>query len=519
MGRDFEKILKDFGPSEREKKRIEKEFFSEELIYDNEKKKGYCSKCGHEFNGKFKEKKFKKCPKCKSWEMTKSKGRSRIFQLKYVAFCKNKNNCSVLIIYEIFKNAKTFNEIAGGEKDTYKWKAVYISHFDKENQRFWLMEYSYKLGRSELREIEKPFKMQARLQYNCYVDEVSLKRMLKTKDLNKHEMFINETIRSSTTLNISFDILQQTLRLLTKYPNIEKMYKGGFLKSAQTIIREKNYYKTFNLNGKTLPQMLKVKDMARVRMLREFDGDLSLFKINSEFEKNKKYLNPEQIKQISKKYSYGEIVKFLKIISMVQIHKYCEKKIKKQMEVACSHNWYDEKQIIRQILILWRDIIFQGKEAGLNINPDALLAKDLQAQHDRITELYNEKLMKEEVEKNRKNDLKLKKICEKLKRNTYQNDKFIVSHLESYEEFFKEGFVNGNCVASYYKRALENMCQVYKVRRLNDLETPFYTIEIRNGKMVQVEGKGRRKMTSEVEAFVSEWLEKVITKGKKKKVA
>ena len=53
-------------------------------------------------------------------------------------------------------------------------------------------------------------------------------------------------------------------------------------------------------------------------------------------------------------------------------------------------------------------------------------------------------------------------------------------------------------------------CIILFLRQCEDLTTPFYTVEVRGGKVVQVQGKYHRDPTPEVAAFMDRWERQVL---------
>lgn len=78
------------------------------------------------------------------------------------------------------------------------------------------------------------------------------------------------------------------------------------------------------------------------------------------------------------------------------------------------------------------------------------------------------------------------------------------------EDLAAEGNALHHCVGSYASRVARKECVILFLRRTEDLEKPFYTVEVRNKKVVQVQGMGHCDPTPEVKAFMDQWERQVL---------
>ena len=78
------------------------------------------------------------------------------------------------------------------------------------------------------------------------------------------------------------------------------------------------------------------------------------------------------------------------------------------------------------------------------------------------------------------------------------------------EDLAAEGNALHHCVGSYANRVARKECVILFLRRCEDLEKPFYTVEVRNRKVVQVQGMGHCAPTPEVRAFMDRWERQVL---------
>ena len=136
-----------------------------------------------------------------------------------------------------------------------------------------------------------------------------------------------------------------------------------------------------------------------------------------------------------------------------------------------------------------------------------LFPRDLIKAHNAAIRLVDEKV-------NEKIDEKIKSRYVEL--NVYSfSDKekgLFLRPCASHEELIKEGKILDHCVARYAKRHAEGETTIFFIRRIEDPDEPFYTLEYRNDIIIQDHGYDNAPQTSEIFAFEKEWLEHIKSK-------
>lgn len=145
--------------------------------------------------------------------------------------------------------------------------------------------------------------------------------------------------------------------------------------------------------------------------------------------------------------------------------------------------------------------------------PECVLNHDynkLNLLHDRVQNIYyeyrslieSEKLVKLNKQYNN-NYLPLAKTFE------FQNNKYIIKACEKLEELTKEGMQLHHCVGSYKDSVSQGKEYILFLRKVEEPDTPFYTIDITPDKNVrQIHGSCNCNMTEEIKPFIHEWAEK-----------
>lgn len=108
---------------------------------------------------------------------------------------------------------------------------------------------------------------------------------------------------------------------------------------------------------------------------------------------------------------------------------------------------------------------------------------------------------------------KYKKIRPKLEEKySYQADGYAIIIPPNVEDFTREGLEMHNCVGSYKKRVASGSTQVVYIRKIDDVENSFGTMEIspHSEKIIQARWKYNKDLPEEAEAFVNKFEHEVL---------
>jgi hypothetical protein len=87
-------------------------------------------------------------------------------------------------------------------------------------------------------------------------------------------------------------------------------------------------------------------------------------------------------------------------------------------------------------------------------------------------------------------------------RYTYETQTFAAVVPKSADEIRREGQTLHHCVGSYVDRVLEGKTLIMFIRRKEEMNKPFYTMEVCKGEIIQVRGEYNHDMTEPVKRFV-----------------
>ena len=78
------------------------------------------------------------------------------------------------------------------------------------------------------------------------------------------------------------------------------------------------------------------------------------------------------------------------------------------------------------------------------------------------------------------------------------------------DEIIAEGQALHHCVGTYVERVAKHECIILFLRQSSNMDKPFYTLEIKNRKAVQVRGLKNCPATPEVQAVVDRFESQVL---------
>ena len=167
----------------------------------------------------------------------------------------------------------------------------------------------------------------------------------------------------------------------------------------------------------------------------------------------------------------------------------------------------------------YRDYLRECIKLKLDLScKSVLFPRDLAAAHQRTI-----KLVKYEAEKI--NAEKFRRVVAELTKLAWSNAEMLIRPAQSAQELIDEGQALSHCVAGYADDMACGKTAIFFLRRKAEPDIPFYTLELRDKKVVQCRTKNNASYTLDenVKAFVKEWLAVVnkiaVRKHKKSKLA
>jgi len=70
----------------------------------------------------------------------------------------------------------------------------------------------------------------------------------------------------------------------------------------------------------------------------------------------------------------------------------------------------------------------------------------------------------------------------------FANDDFVLIPPKTANEIVKEGHTLHHCVHSFVEKVAKGECLILFIRQKDNVKEPFYTLEVRNGRVIQIHG-------------------------------
>ena len=129
-------------------------------------------------------------------------------------------------------------------------------------------------------------------------------------------------------------------------------------------------------------------------------------------------------------------------------------------------------------------------------------ADDIVRMHDAAVAVYNAK--KSEFQKEA-----FSKATPRVKKYVFEDDNYAVIAPEEPEDLANEGLKLHHCVKMYIEKVIDGRTNIMFIRKKEDMETPFFTVEISNdGVIEQIHGLKNRNLDTEPDLipFVEKWV-------------
>lgn len=147
----------------------------------------------------------------------------------------------------------------------------------------------------------------------------------------------------------------------------------------------------------------------------------------------------------------------------------------------------------------YEDYLRMAKEMGYPMNEKKVLfPRTIVEAHDKVAKEY--KLMQEE-EKN----AQMRGWVEQLQKYCYQNEELFISPAANCSELKDESEQMENCVRSYADRYSQGVTAIFFIRRINQPDKSFVTLELKNKRVTQCFAKHNSEPDQQVKNFVAEW--------------
>lgn len=306
------------------------------------------------------------------------------------------------------------------------------------------------------------------------------------------------------------------LQTWLKYPQAENLVRQGYAKLITSVFTDStvidNYYSSvFKISQTGLFINWKEKKPLRMLGLKKSEADIAKKLDLNELLLYRRIrdtrdirITVEQIKAIGidKKYFFAwckEDVNGFTVPIVRTINYLTKQKKSHKGDLVSAHYLLDYWNMLYEIY---------GSMPESELYP-----KDIVSAHDRMVERKQEK---ESAELQANFDKRLKELLPLC--YTDEETGLLIRPCQSQLEMIKEGKTLHHCVGGYAKSHAAGGTSILFIRKINEPDVPYYTLEYQGGKVIQNRGLRNCARTEAVKIFEAKWLEYIKTikqKGKK----
>lgn len=454
------------------------------MYYEYGKRIGLCTCCGkhHELKEQPKYGKEGTCPGCKrkvQYRTYKKKG--RIHDWEYAALIQKIQGGYVLRFFALNQLIEQGTRSYGGMSEkiriTYneQWnrQAIYSYHrYKTTNKIRWCNGYEYLSAYGGRKEEER-----------CRLYQRNLRKILKGSKLEYSGM--PEFARTG----IEF-YQQDFIDKAKEYTGIEKLIKAEFYNLTNSCI---SY-------GSRAPIDLYQK---RVKKVLGLTGEYYNL-IRDKDPTWREYEVTEQCQDVGIRATWEQIQKmsqYARNFAIYMRHSTPHKMLK-YIEGLKSEGPYAMRN---QEVNDYHDYLQLAAGLGYNLDDDWILyPKNLKERHDQLTEEQNERKAELEKESDDKKDRKLKRTIKRKGWTRYEmeTEQLLIRLPKCAHEIRKEGNAQHHCVATYMDRMVAGETCILFIRKKEEQDKSYYTVEVKDNEVIQVRGKYNVAPSEDVEEFM-----------------
>lgn len=266
--------------------------------------------------------------------------------------------------------------------------------------------------------------------------------------------------------------------------SIELMVKAGFTALVMERLKGRKNGNIVNWQGKSLERILRLpkRHVRKMQQMNACTRDLQVFRKMTEEERE--IVSALMIEELSGYVRYGDMDALRKRIGKLTPYL----KWLKYMDMQVT-----DKTGIRE----WFDYIEACEKLGRDIHRNRILfPEDLKEAHDRAVE---DVAAKEDQERTAA-------IRAKARIEEFRKDCLMILPGDSQMKLNIESAFLHHCVKTYGDKIARGKCWIWFVRKADDKDTPYYTLETDlDGNMKQCRGMCNKGMTEDVKLFVEQF--------------
>lgn len=287
-----------------------------------------------------------------------------------------------------------------------------------------------------------------------------------------------ETTRSNGDFAMPSYWIFYKLAFAGRYPWIEQLYKSGLKNLWLAMCKDYSFVDMRIFR----PSIIK---KYRAELIQSNAGYAQFYAIHH-FKKNKIEYDLDLIKSIKDGVEVVDLIKAIKItgMSVAKMKRYMD-----EVVGSCRSGKSHYFDYLDMMVKIYKS----------EFTEQMAFPKNLVESHDDAVMKFN--AIKHELD-----NQEYKKRLDNLKKLGYCNTHLAIVVPMKLEEILFEGKKLNHCVGSYVDRVKEGKTTILFVRRMDDMESPFFTMEYSGDRIIQCRGKNNKDAPAEIKEFTDEWL-------------
>ncbi|KAB2329469.1 PcfJ domain-containing protein [Bacillus mesophilum] len=454
---------------------------------------GYCTHCHKDFRTEgLKHKGFTVCPKCQSNCRIQASGLGRKFMFDdgYAVFYEKSEVDPTAIIARGIYVYRNYKDDYRKVETSIKLYGLYLF---KPGQSQFYANYGWNDSFTERKSV--------------FSLKESFPGTSKFCPRNFIENAVNNTLfQYSTWEDFAFRQCDMTefFSLFSNYPCIEYLSKMGLKSMVEAKLFGRKTNNAINWRGKTIDKVLKL-EKNDIKTIRPHFAELSTsaLRLYQLGKKDGSKLSIDEALSIGKELdTVNDLNPILKLrpTNIKKVIKY----LRKQLDKDKKKHYYRMSHVLSD----WKDYINDCKKLLLDLdNEMVIFPSNLYTAHQNTNKQIK-------YEANDLLDRHIKNRMNKLKVYEYSDSQFVIRPAASTRELINEGAALNHCVGGYAEDYAYAKTTILLIREKTNQEAPFYTVEVKKGKIKQVRGKGQRLPTKEVQQFIDRFENSVLNRKK-----
>ena len=447
---------------------------------------GYCTHCKTDFKATstLKHNTHSECPNCKSKCLSKSNGMGRyqlIDEAYFVYYEKSIIDSKILVARGLFAKRDYRGDYRKVETK-YIAKALYI--FEMGNSVMLVRNWS---SFNKCKTVYSLYN-----QYNSYRTNV----IADCADESIVTAVKDTQFQYSTYENYYYEDMVRFFDLYAKYPCIEYLTKVNMMEIVKAKLVGRNTYGSINWRGKSLLKVVRLskQDFKELNTSKK-EVDPLFLRILQIAKKDGSKLNFEEITKFEKTYGsyYHYLQKCFKYTSVRKIINYVGKHCTADLK---TDNYYGKQNFIT----MWKDYICECEELMMDLSDGRILFPK------NLLEAHQETSQRIKSDGNLLMDTKIKGRLPSLANYCFEYNGLMIRPAESTTELIIEGKELNICVGTYCNgymtRYSKGQTNILLIRKIEDANKPFYTMELNKNQIMQVQGVKHCSPDQAVKVFI-----------------